>query len=54
VKNKSKVECIFADRRVLSLGLEVGGRTASVGPLSDLIDSIANPQNITSESDWDR
>lgn len=41
------------DRRVLSLGLEVGGRTASVGPLSDLIDSIANPQNITSESDWD-
>lgn len=54
MKSDENTEFIFADRRVLSLGLEVAGRTAAVSPLADLIDSVANPQNITSESDMDK
>lgn len=48
------VNSMFADRRVLSLGLDVAVRTAAISPLADLIESVANPQNFTTELGLDR
>ena len=53
ISNKD-AESIFVDRRVVSLGLDIAGRTAAASPLVDLIDSVANPQNITSISGLDK
>ncbi|RDB24290.1 hypothetical protein Hypma_008798 [Hypsizygus marmoreus] len=47
--------CDFTfDRKILSLGIDLAKRVAATKPLADLIETVANPANITSEEDLNR